>query len=106
MVGSIPPMAASPIPMQDRPEGHLITIAAGWFSMGSDAGENKVGQDTERPAHRVWVDEFFLAACQVTNAEYSRFLLATGNPPPPFWSDHNFIHPELPVVAVSWFEAV
>ena len=69
--------------------------------MCSDAG-----QDNERPVHRVWVDEFLLAACQVTNAEYSHFLRATGNPPPSSWNDPNFNHPEQPVVAVSWFEAV
>jgi formylglycine-generating enzyme required for sulfatase activity len=51
------------------------------------------------------VDEFLLAACQVTNAEYARFLRVTENPLPPFWNDANFNHPEQPVVAVSWFEA-
>jgi formylglycine-generating enzyme required for sulfatase activity len=68
--------------------------------MGSDEG-----QDNERPVHRIWVDTFLLAAHQVTNAEYSRFLHAADNPPPPLWSDPNFNHPEQPVVAVSWFEA-
>jgi formylglycine-generating enzyme len=86
--------------MQDWPQCGLVSIPAGWLSMGSDAG-----QDNERPVHRVWVDEFRLAACQVTNAEYARFLHATGNTPPPFWNDPNFSHPEQPVVAVSWFEA-
>ena len=40
--------------------------------MGCDAG-----QDNEKPVHRVWVDEFLLAACQVTNADYGRFLRDT-----------------------------
>ena len=69
--------------------------------MGSDAG-----QDNERPVHRVWVDAFDLAACQVTNAEYALFLQSTGACVPPFWNDPAFHHPEQPVVAVSWFEAV
>jgi sulfatase modifying factor 1 len=68
--------------------------------MGSDTG-----QDNERPVHRVWVDEFLLAPCQVTNAEYARFLRVTENPPPPLWNDPHFNHPEQPVVAVCWFEA-
>ena len=46
--------------------------------MGSDAG-----QDCERPIHRVWVDAFLLAATQVTNAEYARFLIDTGAAPLP-----------------------
>ena len=78
----------------------LASIPAGRFQMGSEKG-----QENERPVHRVWIDDFQLAACQVTNADYSRFLAATGVLPPPFWSDPNFSHPEQPVVAVSWFEA-
>jgi formylglycine-generating enzyme len=79
----------------------LVLIPAGWFGMGSEAG-----QENERPVHRVWVDAFYLATCQVTNAEYGRFLRATGSHAPPLWGDPNFNHPEQPVVAVSWFEAV
>jgi len=64
------------------------------------------GQDNERPVHRVWVDAFGLAPCQVTNTEYRQYLSSTASAPPPFWNDPNFNHPEQPVVAVSWFEAV
>ena len=78
----------------------LITIPEGWFLMGSNSG-----QDCERPIHRVWIDTFGLAATQVTNAEYERFLQATSTLPPPFWKDANFDHPQQPVVAVSWHEA-
>ena len=69
--------------------------------MGSEAG-----QDNERPVHRVWVDEFRLASCAVTNAGYADFVRATGNPPAPFSENPDFNHPEQPVVAVSWFDAV
>ena len=65
----------------------------------------ETGRDDEKPVHRVWVDSFELAACQVTNAEYARFLEATDCPQPPQWSDMNFNHPNMPVVSVSWFEA-
>jgi len=79
----------------------LVPILKGWFLMGCDTG-----QDNEKPVHRVWVDEFLLAACQVTNAEYTLFLLGTGSQPPPFWNDADFNRPEQPVVGVSWHEAV
>ena len=79
----------------------LVRIPAGWFLMGCDTG-----QDNEKPVHRVWVDEFLLAAHQVTNADYGRFLRDTASPPPPFWSDPAFNHPKQPVVGVSWHEAV
>ena len=83
--------------------------------MGSNSG-----QDCERPPHRVWVDAFLLSATQVTNAEYERFLSATGaagGSPfdygsgqiratlPRFWNDPNFNHPRQPVAGVSWHEA-
>ncbi len=82
-------------------ETKLVHIPEGWFWMGSDSG-----QDNERPVHRVWVDAFFLAAHQVTNSEYSKFLAATGGAAPPFWLDPNFNQPEQPVVGVSWYDAV
>jgi formylglycine-generating enzyme required for sulfatase activity len=78
----------------------LVRIPAGWFFMGCDRG-----QDNEKPVHRVWVDEFLLAACQVTNTDYKCFVDATKSLPPPFWSDSAFNHPEQPVVGVSWHDA-
>lgn len=66
---------------------------------------SSIGQDCERPVHRVWIDEFHLAAMQVTNAEYEKFLLATGSHASPFWTDPNFNHPRQPVTGVSWFDA-
>lgn len=79
----------------------LVRIPEGWYLMGSE-----IGQDNERPVHRVWVDAFDLAACQVTNADFDRFVKATGGPQAPFRRDPDFHHPEQPVVGVSWFEAV
>jgi len=79
----------------------LSSIPAGSFRMGCDSG-----QDNEQPVHRVWVDDFLLAACQVINADYARFLRDARSLPPRLWNDRNFNHPEQPVVGVSWFEAV
>jgi formylglycine-generating enzyme len=78
-----------------------IPIPAGRFSMGSDTGQSEEG-----PVHRVWVDSFAMAATQVTVEEYARFLNATGRTAPAFWGDPNFSHPQQPVVAVSWYDAV
>jgi formylglycine-generating enzyme required for sulfatase activity len=79
----------------------VVQIPAGWFLMGSG-----VGQDNERPVHRVWVDAFELGACQVTNAEYAQFLSATHHRKPLHWDDPNFFNPLQPVVAPSWFDSV
>lgn len=82
-------------------EPKLVQIAEGFFLMGS-----ATGQDNERPVHKVWVSSFLLAATQVTHADYERYLKASGKAQPSLWNDTNFSHPEQPVVAVSWFEAV
>jgi sulfatase modifying factor 1 len=78
----------------------MVRIPEGWFGMGCDTG-----RDDEKPVHRVWVDAFELGACQITNAEYGCFLAATSTPQPLCWTDANFSHPQMPVVAVSWHEA-
>src|SRR5580700_7718326 len=83
--------------IREAVEPKLILIPAGWFRMGSEAG-----QENERPVHRVWTDVFYLAACQVTHAEYACFLHASGIAAPPLWDDPNFNHSGQPVVAVSW----
>ena len=80
---------------------HLVRIDAGWFTMGSEDGA-----ENERPRHRVWVDAFDLAPCQVTNAEYGDFLRDSGHPPPSTWRDPAFNDPRQPVVGVSWLDAV
>jgi sulfatase modifying factor 1 len=82
-------------------EPRIVVIPEGWFLMGSEAG-----QENERPVHRVWVDAFEMAECQVTNADYARFLAATKRRAPLHWSDPNFSDAEQPVVAPSWFDAV
>lgn len=76
-------------------------IPEGWLTMGCDAG-----RDDEKPAHRVWVDAFELAAFQTTNADYAGFLQDTRHPSPLLWDDSSFGNPQQPVVAVSWFDAV
>lgn len=73
----------------------FIRIPATSFLMGNDAGP-----DNERPAHRVRVDAFELAACPVTNGEYDAFLVATDA------ERHAFDDAMLPVVRVSWHDAM
>ena len=81
-------------------EPRTVRIPEGWFLMGSEAG-----QDNERPVHRVWVDAFELAACQVTRDEYSHFLIQLPKLRPPSWDDSHFSDPQQPVVSVSWLDA-
>src|ERR1700676_5519653 len=72
---------------------NLARIPAGDFLMGaSDAEED------ERPAHRVYVSEFFIVRFPVTHDEYARFVRATGHPVP---AVHN-----LPLIAAGARDAL
>ncbi len=79
----------------------FATIPAGWFLMGSDDG-----QADEAPIHRVWVDAFEMAVYPVTRREYAGFKNATGRATPREWDSPAFADPALPVVGVSWNDAV
>jgi formylglycine-generating enzyme len=78
----------------------FVRVAAGAFLMGDPDGA-----PCERPVHRVQVAAFAIARTPVTNAQYARYLAATGAPSPAFWRQEGFDDPEQPVVGVSWDEA-
>ena len=81
--------------------GTFAAIPAGAFLMGSDTG-----QDDERPVHRVHVDAFLMATCPVTRGEYAGFLRESGREAPRDWHAAEFAGDDLPVVGVSWNDAV
>src|SRR5260370_3691656 len=87
-------------PLAEAIEPVMVRIPAGWFGMGCETG-----RDDEGGGDGVSGDAFELAAYEGANAEYRRFLAATGCAPPPHWNDANFNDPQMPVVAVSWHEA-
>src|SRR5439155_3573307 len=53
----------------------MLWVPGGDFLMGSD---HKLSQPNERPAHRVKVGAFWMDRHHVTNAEFRRFVQATG----------------------------
>jgi sulfatase modifying factor 1 len=81
--------------------GTFAAVPAGAFLMGSDQG-----QDDERPVHQVYVDAFWMSTCPVTRAEYAAFLSAAGREAPRDWHVAAFTGDDLPVVGVSWNDAV
>lgn len=82
-------------------EPELICIPEGYFFMGSNSG-----REDEMPVHKVWLDTFEIAKFQVTNKQYAYFLEATSYPKPPCWTNHRFNHPNQPVIAINWYDAV
>ena len=66
-------------PSDQVPAG-MVLIPGGEFNMGSEAD---FAYPNERPAHRVRVAPFFLDVHPVTNAEFAKFVEATGYKPWP-----------------------
>ena len=80
----------------------MVLIPAGEFVMGKDGAPPELG---ESPAHRVYLDAFYIDKYEVTNAQYQRFMEATGTPAPDFWTDPMMNEPDQPVVGVTWHQA-
>lgn len=82
-----PPAAARQGPSSPAPDG-MVWIPGGEFTMGSDDARSMAN---ERPAHRVRVNAFWMDAHPVTNAEFARFVQATGYVTvaerPPVWEE-------------------
>jgi formylglycine-generating enzyme required for sulfatase activity/ABC-type dipeptide/oligopeptide/nickel transport system ATPase subunit len=82
--------------LRNSPPSEMILIPAGNFLMG----------DEKQP---VYVDAFYIDKYPVTNAEYAKFVEATGYLPPPNWEEAGGTYPpdmaNHPVVFVNWFDA-
>ncbi len=92
----------------EKPE--LVCVSEGEFQMGSESGG-----DDERPVHRVFVSGFFISKYPVSNADYKRFVDATGHRAPAskelgrsLWAGRGFSASiaRQPVVNVSWDDSV
>ncbi len=79
----------------------IVRLPQGQFLMGSEHG-----QENEQPVHHVSLDGFGIGRFPVTNREYEFFLAENDIGPAPFCSNPKFSHPDLPVVGITWDEAV
>ena len=82
----------------------MVTIPAGDFIMGTDRPQ---ADAQDRPAHHVTLASYAIDKYPVTNAQYARFVAATGHRPPLDWKDGRIPEGERlhPVTMVSWFDA-
>jgi formylglycine-generating enzyme required for sulfatase activity len=79
----------------------MVLIPAGEFVMG---GNN---YSDEKPLHTVYLDAFYIDRYPVTNAEYKKFVDATGYRAPEHWKGGKIPtgKENHPVVYVSWDDA-
>jgi formylglycine-generating enzyme required for sulfatase activity len=80
-------------------------IPGGWYFLGSPPNETGRYAD-EVSSHKVNLKAFYISVTEITNAQYGRFLKATGRQAPLYWQDRNLNAPNQPVVGVTWFDAV
>ena len=93
-------------------EPEMCLIPAGYFTMGSDDD-----LPNEAPAHKIYLDAYYIGKTEVTNAEYYQFWVENGG----VGSEHTPISyegefgtwpriaktkPNHPVIGVSWLSAV
>ncbi|MBW4608432.1 MAG: ergothioneine biosynthesis protein EgtB [Hassallia sp. WJT32-NPBG1] len=108
-----------PLPLSPSPPP-LIKIPAGEFEMGSNAID---ALDNERPAHKVYLDTYYIERYPVNCGQYRAFMEAGGYENPDFWSKagwewlqieqvekplywHNVPSADNhPVCGVTWYEA-
>jgi len=79
------------------------------FDFGSDYAPRVIGRDG---AEMVWipaggsVSSFYMDVYEVTNAQYGKFMRATGHREPNYWDNSKYNQSNQPVVGVSWNDAV
>ncbi|MBW1918152.1 MAG: formylglycine-generating enzyme family protein [Deltaproteobacteria bacterium] len=100
-----PEPARLPPQYQNKLGMRLNLITGGSYLIGSPL-EEPGRYLNEGPQHRVTLSPFYITATEITNAQYSRFLAASGCPAPLYWLDKNLNAPDQPVVGVSWHDAV
>jgi iron(II)-dependent oxidoreductase len=79
-----PVLSAPPPPRAPADTRGEVHVPAGTFEMGTSV--EPWALDNERPAHPVFVDDFFLDRTPVTNGDFLRFLDDGGYRRPEFWS--------------------
>src|SRR5437867_10363743 len=84
--------SVGPTPRQQAPRGEMASIPAGDFWMGrvhffliDEVGWLERDRRDDLPAHKVYVDAFYMDKYEVTNDEYARFAAATKTPKPWYW---------------------
>ncbi len=73
----------------------MIAVEGGLFQMGATSEQGEEAFDHEFPIHQVQLESFYIAECEVTQAQWQKII---GNNPSVFKSDTH------PVECVSWEE--
>jgi len=96
-----PQQIATPAPEAKTAEG-MVMVGAGTYIIGRDDGDPLAG-----PKHTALLSSFLIDKTEVTNAEYKRFVDATGHAAPGTWRERAFGEGKsnYPVTDVTWQDA-
>lgn len=78
----------------------FLPVPGGEFRMG-----HELEDEDARGVHPVRVTAFEIGRCEVTRAQYARFMADTSRPAPAQWSNPRFTGDTHPVVGVTWDDA-
>ena len=78
----------------------MVEVPGGSFDMGDMFGND---DDSEKPVHRVRINDFYMSKHPVTYAQYDAFCEATGNRKP---EEAGWGRGSYPIVWINWYEAV
>ncbi len=94
-----------------RDNSEMVIVPAGEFVMGT----NKVYYNDEKPAHKVYLAAYYIDKHEITNAQYLKFVKATGqripkhsnDPQYDIWTEEGFPSglDDHPIFDVSWKDA-
>ena len=92
--------------INEKDNSIMVLIPAGSFMMGEDGEEVE-----EEPKHEVYLEEYYIAKYEVTNAQYKKFCDETKRKypkDPDFKGMENYFenYPDYPVVMVTWDDAL
>jgi sulfatase modifying factor 1 len=100
-----------PTKINEKDKSELVLIPAGEFTMGS----NQCYYNDEKPAHKVYLNNFYIDKYEITNTQYQAFVQATKHEIPSHSSDPDYdmwsktgFPPETakqPVVNIGWQDA-
>ena len=83
----------------------MILIPAGEFTMGASDSDKKA-QEQEKPAHKVYLDAYYIYKYEVTNNQFRKFALETGYKAEGNWEKWVTSGTgDYPAIMVSWNDA-
>lgn len=90
---------------------NMVLVNAGGFTRGIDKKQYKAANiqgekfKDESPSKMIYLPSYFIDKFEVSNEEYTKFIIATDYPAPAYWDHHKLNGSSQPVTGVNWFDA-